>query len=133
MKKLSELLKENTDDLNDCIIDAIIVEENCEEIQLLENRGLIVEHEVYKQFGKSTRTYRIDKGDGFPGHLTHIHVYSKSGQLYAMNIDGTTHDGSKAQLSKKDQKTLTDLGFQVPKDGILEWWEGDQKKILLLD
>ena len=133
MKKLSELLKENTDDLNDCIVDAIIVEENCEEIQLLENRGLIVEHEVYKQFGKSTRTYRIDKGDGSPGHLTHIHVYSKSGQLYAMNIDGTTHDGSKAQLSKKDQKTLTDLGFQVPKDGILEWWEGDQKKILLLD
>lgn len=132
MKNLSDFIKDQMLILIECVVDAIIVEENSDENQLLENKGLIVEHEVYKQFGKSTRTYRIDKGDGSPGHQTHIHVYSKSGQLYAMNIDGTTHDGSKAQLSKKDQKTLTDLGFQVPKDGILEWINLDNR-ILLLD
>ena len=133
MKNLSDFIKGQMCNLIECVVDAIIVEKNSDENQLLENRGLIVEYEEYKQFGKSTRKYRIDKGDGSPGHQTHIHVFSKTGQLYAMNIDGTTHDGSKAQLSKKDQKTLTDLGFQVPKDGILEWWEGDQTKILLLD
>lgn len=132
MKNLSDFIKDQMSNLIDCVVDAIIVEENSDENQLLENRGLIVEYEVYKQFGKSTKTYRIDKGDGYPGHQTHIHVYSRSGQLYAMNIDGTSHDGSKARLSKKDQKTLTDLGFQVPKDGILEWIYLNNK-ILLLD
>lgn len=48
-----------------------------------------------------------------------------------MNIDGTTHDGSKAQLSKKAQKILLDLGFNVPKDGILEWLKMDNRMLLL--
>lgn len=131
MKRLSEFLVDNSESVIDYDIDAILVEENSEECQILQQRGLIVEHNVYKPFGKTTLTYRIDKGDGSPGHQTHIHVYSKSGQLYAMNIDGTTHDGSKAQLSKKAQKILLDLGFNVPKDGILEWLKMDNRMLLL--
>lgn len=131
MKRLSEFLVDNIDSVIDYDIDAILIEENSEECQILQQRGLIVEHNVYKPFGKTTLTYRIDKGDGSLGHQTHIHVYSKFGQLYAMNIDGTTHDGSKAQLSKKAQKILLDLGFNVPKDGILEWLKMDNRMLLL--
>lgn len=112
----------------DCVLDGIIVEEGDSTDTLLElyiqngGKGLIVEHQTYKQFGKSKeKTYRIDKGDGTPGNVTHIHVFNKHGQMYAMRVDGKAHDGSKVQLSKHDQKALKDLGFQVPVDGIVEW------------
>ncbi len=131
MKKLSDYIVDNIENIIDYDVDAIVFEENGEECQNLQKRGLIVEHNVYKPFGNTTLSYRIDKEDGSPGHQTHIHVYSKSGQLYAMNIDGTTHDGSKAQLSKKAQKILLDLGFNVPKDGILEWLKMDNRMLLL--
>jgi hypothetical protein len=42
-------------------------------------------------------------------------------QLYALNIDGTTHDGSKARLGTKELSFLKSIGFTPPKDGILEW------------
>ena len=76
--------------------------------------------------------YRINKGDGSPGKQTHIHVKNKHGQLFAMNIDGTSHDHFKLQLSRYDQKALSDLGFTVPVDGILEWLipETDKKTVM---
>lgn len=133
MKSLQNFLKDEMNNFIDCDVDAIIIEEDSCEITLLKNCELITEHNVYKPFGKSTLVYRIDKGDGTPGHLTHIHVYSKSGQLFAMNIDGTSHDGSKARLSKQAQRKLSELGFQVPKDGILEWIKFDNNRMLLFD
>ena len=131
MRTLKDFLQNEFTCVIGCVVDAIIIDENSEESLLFTQNGLILEHNKYKTFGNTTLTYRIDKGDGTPGHQTHIHVYSKPGQLFAMNTDGTTHDGSKVQLSKKDQKILSDLGFQVPKDGILEWIEIDGKMLLL--
>lgn len=105
--------------------------------QYVNNGGkeLLVEHQQYKQFGKSKeKYYRIDKGDGTSGNMTHIHVFNKHGQLYAMRIDGKPHDGSKVLISKQDQKVLKDLGFEVPVDGLLEWIVAEKgEKILLFD
>lgn len=124
----------------DCIVDGIVVEDGdiFDTIldQHIKNGGkeLLLEYETYKRFGNSKeKIYRIDKGDGSPGNQTHIHVMNKHGQIFAMNIDGTTHDGSKAQLSKKDMKVLSDLGFEVPANGILEWYMVTDGRILLLD
>ena len=124
----------------ECIVDGILVEEGDIFDAIIEKHikdggtGLVLEHQTYKQFGNSKgKVYRIDKGDGRPGNQTHIHVLTKHGQLFAMNIDGTTHDGSKAQLSKKDMKTLKELGFAVPTDGILEWYVQENGRMLLCD
>lgn len=122
----------------ECIVDGIVVDEG--DIidtllkQYIENgENAILEHQTYKRFGKSTeKVYRIDKEDGTPGKQTHIHVKNKHGQLFAMNIDGTSHDHCKVQLSKHDQKALSDLGFTVPVDGILEWFipETENRQLL---
>lgn len=140
-----ELLQRLRDNINaslivDCVVDCIVVEEGDIFDTLLEQyiqngaKELVLEHHTYKQFGKSKeKYYRIDKGDGTQGNVTHIHVFNKHGQLFAMRIDGKSHDGSKALLSKHDQKALKNLGFPVPADGILEWYilEGDGKMLLL--
>lgn len=122
----------------ECELDGIVVDEGDIIDTLLEQhiqRGGkgILEHQTYKRFGKSTeKVYRIDKGEGTPGKQTHIHVKNKHGQLFAMNIDGTSHDHFKVQLSKHDQKALADLGFTVPVNGILEWLipESDNRQLL---
>ena len=130
MKKLTDCIKKET--IETCIVDAIVIDSDSSILtNNINHSQLVYEYHTYKNFGNTTKTYRIDKGNGQPGMQTHIHVYSKSGQLFAMNIDGTTHDGSKIQLSKTDQKILTDLGFTVPKDGILEWWNNDSSMLLL--
>ena len=124
----------------ECVVDGVVVEEGDIFDTLIEQhikaggKDFILEHQTYKQFGSSKeKIYRIDKGDGRPGNQTHIHVKTKHGQLFAMNIDGSTHDGCKAQLSKKDMKALADLGFAVPADGILEWYIETGGRMLLLD
>lgn len=142
-KELLQKLREgmpSTPVVVDCAVDGIVVENGDIFDTLLEQyiqnggKELIVEHQVYKQFGNSKeKIYRIDKGDGRPGNQTHIHVKTKHGQLFAMNIDGTPHDGCKAQISKKDMKALTDLGFTVPADGILEWYIDTSDRMFLLD
>lgn len=105
--------------------------------QMAKNTGshLIEEHETYKKFGNSpVMTYRIDKGDGTPGRQTHVHVFMKGQQLYAINMDGSPHDGSKAKLSKKSIETLKALGVTPPEDGLLEWIEKNmERKQLLCD
>ena len=90
------------------------------------------EHNAYKQIPKTSYLYRIDIGQNIPGKERHIHVYDqKFNQLYAMNIDGTSHDGSKWVLSKKEKKFYSSIGFAYPENGILEWYEADDKEVLI--
>ncbi len=141
-KELLQKLRENVEIslIVECEVDCIVAEEG--DIidtllgQYIQKGGkeLVNEHHVYKQFGKSKeKYYRIDKGDGTLRNVTHIHVFNKHGQLYAMRIDGKPHDGSKALISKQDQKILKGLGFTVPENGILEWYipEGNGGMLLL--
>jgi len=54
----------------------------------------------------------------------HYHVFAdkkKNNQLYAINRDGTPHDGSRAQLSKREIDFFNSQDFLVPADGLLEF------------
>lgn len=85
---------------------------------------LLFEYKTYKDFPPTKCVYRHDNGNGTLGQHDHIHVYADSkhhNQLYAINIDGTAHDGSYFVLSHKHQQALSAIGFTVPEGGILEW------------
>jgi hypothetical protein len=98
------------------IVDHLVKDAGTAEPQLL------LEYEQYKQIPKSNKWYRFDSGDTNTKTQNHVHVYQgKNNQLYAVNQDGSSHDGSKAQLGKKEIRFLKSIGFKPPKNGILEW------------
>jgi len=82
---------------------------------------LILEWEQYKNIPKTNFNYRYDTGNTNTKTSDHIHVFSKNNQIYAINIDGTPHDGSKARLGSKEVKFLKSIGFTPPANGLLEW------------
>ncbi|MEI8096436.1 MAG: hypothetical protein WCG80_19660 [Spirochaetales bacterium] len=70
---------------------------------------------------RTTLFARYDPGNTSSSTQDHLHLFSRNrNELYAINRDGSPHDGSKAQLSGKEIKFLTSLGFSVPASGILE-------------
>lgn len=83
---------------------------------------LLLEYKTYKNVPGTTKTYRIDPANTNTRTQKHIHVYYDGKQIYAMNVDGTPHDGCKYRLSKNDLKFLNSLGFKTPDDGILEMY-----------
>ncbi|MBS1681585.1 MAG: hypothetical protein OJF59_001827 [Cytophagales bacterium] len=93
------------------------------------NNRLLLEWEQYKKIPKTNLTYRYDKGKGVPGNQDHIHVYlgNTKNQVYAINRDGSPHDGSTLQLGKKEIEFIKGLGFTPPSNGILEWITLDEK------
>ena len=104
-----------------CVIDSVIVPESYTiPSQALEN--LVLEYNQYKNIPGTTKTYRIDPANTNTMTQKHIHVFFNGEQIYAMNVDGTPHDGSKCVLSKKDQEFLKKMGFAVPEGGILEMY-----------
>ena len=109
-----------------CIVDAIVVPENYI-IPTCRSSELILEFKQYKNIPGTTKTYRIDAANTNTNTQKHIHVYFDGEQLYAINVDGTPHDGSKYKLSKKDQAFLRDMGFVVPENGILEMYSFKDK------
>jgi len=104
-----------------------IVFEDKDEKPFLEQE-LILEWEQYKKIPKTNLTYRYDTGNTNTKTKDHIHVFAKNNQLYAINIDGSAHDGSTAKLGSKEIKFLKSIGFTPPKDGILEWIELENTK-----
>jgi len=96
----------------------------------------LLEHNIYQRFGDTKLYYRLDKANNAPGQQRHIHVF-KDGkgriQLFSINFDGTKHDGSRYQLTSKEQSTLKSLGIPVPPDGLLECEEWNSGKMLLCD
>jgi hypothetical protein len=104
-----------------------VVFENNEQSTFLEQQ-LILEWEQYKKIPKTNLTYRYDTGNTNTKTKDHIHVFANNNQLYAINIDGTAHDGSSAKLGSKEIKFLKSIGFTPPQDGILEWITLDTNK-----
>jgi hypothetical protein len=119
-QKLEEVLNELIDnDTIDYKIDSIVFEDNS--FSDFQESELLLEWEQYKKIPKTNLTYRFDSENTNTKTDDHIHVLQGNNQLYAINKDGSPHDGSKARLGKKEIKFLKSLGFTPPKDGILEW------------
>lgn len=116
----------DTKDVNECEESLFLVLDADDVINTAfnEENKYILEYEIYKKFPPTKCVYRLDHSNNTIGQQAHIHVYADKKhhhQLYAINIDGSSHDGSKYQLSPKHQDALRAIGFTVPKDGLLEW------------
>lgn len=91
--------------------------------QLEKMPKVLLEHNIYQRFGDTKSYYRLDKANNAPGQQRHIHVFKDDKgriQLFSINFDGTKHDGSKRQLTSKEQSALIALGIPVPPNGLLE-------------
>jgi len=119
-QKLEEVLNELIDnETTDYKIDSIVFEDNL--FSDFQESELLLEWEQYKKIPKTSLTYRFDTENTNTKTTDHIHVFQGNNQLYAVNNDGSPHDGSRARLGKREMKFLKSLGFNPPKDGILEW------------
>lgn len=101
------------------VVDSIIIPDICEK-SFPSLGNMVLEFKQYKNIPGTTKTYRIDSANTNTQTQKHIHVYFDGKQIYAINADGSPHDGSKYRISKIDQKFLASQGFKVPENGILE-------------
>ena len=84
----------------------------------------------------SNYTYRIDPqlGEGGPGRQRHIHMYYDGNEVWAMNVDGTAHDGyHQAKIDSILNPFLTKKGFPIPADNIIEFYQEQSGTDLLLE
>ena len=74
--------------------------------------------------GRFPGSIRLDQATHMQGAgQLHAHVYGKKGnQLVVVNFDGSGSHGSKGTLHKDDAATLSNLGFKIRADRIIEWW-----------
>lgn len=93
---------------------------------------LLLEHDKYQKIPKTQRTYRIDKANTSSLTQDHAHVYaSKNKQIYAVNIDGSGHDGNHGyEIPKRDAEYFRGLGFSISDTNILESLEAEQIKVI---
>lgn len=68
-------------------------------------------------------TYRKDKPNGIPspGNLYHWHVYLRGQECFAVNIDGTGHDGyHNVKLKSEVADFLRSMGVNIKASNIIE-------------
>lgn len=85
----------------------------------------LFEHEIYKMIPGTKNSYRQDPANLNTKTLVHSHTYAKvqgrGKQMYAVNFDGTGHDGSSGiQIPDKHADYFRSLGYKINKDNILE-------------
>ncbi len=126
-KKINDVIEKLlSGDYKEYLIETIVFEDN--DVTHFLGQQLILEWKQYNNIPKTNLTYRYDSENTNTKTKDHIHVYAKNNQLYAINKDGTPHDGSTAKLGNKEMKFLRSIGFTPPKDGILEWKILDNNK-----
>ena len=125
-RKLAEELHEiiNRENYYFSIDSIVMVDSN---FQTYNTPELLLEWEQYKRIPKTNMTYRFDSENTNTLTQDHIHVFYNNNQLYAINRNGTPHDGSHAQLGKKEMKFLKSIGFSIPENGLLEWTSLDDR------
>lgn len=126
MKSLSEKIKEINEILMDeVIVDGIIFIPNFE-IPKKIGELIIERKDHFPQIPGTRYTFRKDnpRGTPGPGNLKHIHIYAPNNkELFSINIDGSAHDGCHGAKIPEDIVTfLTQLGYQVPANRIIEWY-----------
>ena len=78
---------------------------------------------VQQRIPKTNRVAIFHPGKTSTKTQDHFEIYADkklNNKLYAINRDGSSHDGYKAQLNKKDIEFLRSQEFNPPEDGILE-------------
>ena len=85
----------------------------------------LLEYNIYKKIPKTASYYRLDNGKINKSTLKHAVVYAdpkgNGKELYAVNIDGSGHDGSSGKkISNTHANYFRSLGFSIPDDNILE-------------
>lgn len=77
------------------IVDELILFTENEDAPLLDLPELIFEKEAGRSLKGTKYTYRIDnpRGEAGTGNQRHIHVLLKNKEVFAMNVDGSAHDG----------------------------------------
>lgn len=96
---------------------------NKEEILL--EKTLLFEYEVYKKIPGTKNSYRQDPSKTTTQTLKHSHIYAKQKgrgkQLYSINIDGTGHDGSSGiEIPTSHAEYFRSVGYKISKDNIIE-------------
>ena len=109
--------------LENVVVDTVTVTEKVNDS--LNKEGLILElKEIGTKIpGVKHYTYRIDpqQGEGGPGRQRHIHIFYDGELLFAMNLDGTAHDGyHQVKIPDDIVPLLKGKGFTLPNDNIIE-------------
>lgn len=112
--------------LENVVVDYLLISEDVD--KNINKEGLILEAKVQFEPIPNVKhhTYRIDKqlGVGGPGHQRHIHIFNRGEELFAMNIDGTAHDGyHQVKIPDDIAGFLSQKGFQLPPDNIIEFMQ----------
>lgn len=89
------------------------------------NSELLLEHEQYQKFKKTTNRYTYHPENPSIPVKAHYHVVPSNSkkELYAVNVDdGKAHHKSNRghTVPKKEADELRTLGVQIPADNILE-------------
>jgi hypothetical protein len=99
--------------------------ESADKDQAFRARVRLFEHEVYKRIPGAKSSFREDPGNTNTMTLRHSHVFAKpkggGGQLYAVNIDGSGHDGSGGtSIPATHADFFRSKGYTIPVNNVLE-------------
>jgi hypothetical protein len=108
----------------------MFLRESADKDQAFRKRVLLFEHEVYKRLPGTQNSFRSDPGNTNTMTLRHSHVYAKlkgrGGELYAVNIDGSGHDGSSGMaIPATHADFFRSKGYAIPETNILESLDQD--------
>jgi len=103
----------------------MFVSDSAKQEETVANRVLLFEHEKYKPIPGSVNSYRTDAGKTTTKTIRHSHIYAKpkgrGKKLYAVNIDGSGHDGSKGRsIPSTHADYFRSLGYSINANNILE-------------
>jgi hypothetical protein len=95
------------------------------QITIYRPEGLLIEHDQYRKFQKTTNRYIYHPENPSIPVKAHYHIYPSNSkkELYAVNVDdGTAHHKSNRgyEVPKKEADELRSLGVKIPDNNILE-------------
>jgi len=104
---------------------------------VFESSDIILEHEVIKNFQKSSNRYYYHAEETHPPVKAHYHVIPLRGkkEIYAVNMDGTSHHKKNKgyEIPRKEADELRKLGVDISINNIIEHIEDlvdDEKKMI---
>lgn len=121
------------------VVDGIIIYDDIqlEGIEGIHGELIVEKKDKFPQIPGTRYSFRKDKPRGIagPGNQQHIHIYAPDNtQLFAINIDGTAHDGCHAaKIPEEIAAFLISKGYKVPENRIIEWYPsqiGSEKSLL---